>query len=219
MVIDVSFRVMGNSLPLDHGYTLYSTLSKLLPELHNAAWLAIHPISGFPVDRRALQTTNTSRLRLRLPHDRLVDVMPLAGKQLVLADASNHFAIRLGVPEVYTLHPSPVLASRCVVIKVSEAEKSDRSPDREMFLAAIKSQMTGHGIEGEAWIDNRRDSRGRELSRRIMRIKGKSIVGYSVRVSGVSDEDSLKLQEVGLGGRRRMGCGIFVPVQPRGYQS
>jgi CRISPR-associated protein Cas6 len=216
MVIDVSFRVMGHSLPMDHGYTLYSTLSKLLPKLHNADWLAIHPISGFPGDRKALQITNKSRLRLRLPHDRLVEVMPLAGKQLVLADASNDCAIRLGVPEVYTLHPSAVLASRCVVIKVSEAEKSNRSPDREMFLAAIKSQLAGHEIEGDAWIDNRRDSRGRELSRRIVRVKGKSIVGYSVRVSGLSDEDSLKLQEVGLGGRRRMGCGIFVPVQLQG---
>ncbi len=216
MVIDVSFRVMGNSLPLDHGYTLYSTLSKLLPALHYADWLAIHPISGFPSGRKSLQITNTSRLRLRLPHERLVDVMPLVGKQLVLANASNHFAIRLGVPEVYTLHPSRVLASRCVVIKVSEAEKSDRSPDREMFLAAIKSQMAKHGIEGEVWIDNKRDSRGREVSRRIMRLKGKSIVGYSVRVSEMSDEASLKLQETGLGGRQRMGCGIFLPVRLRG---
>jgi CRISPR-associated protein Cas6 len=216
MLIDVSFRVMGNSIPLDHGYALYSTLSALFPELHTADWLAIHPISGFPLGGKSLQITNGSRLRLRIPHERLVEVIPLAGKQLVLANASNHFAIRLGVPEVYTLHPSPLLASRCVVIKVSEAEKSHRSPDREMFLVAIKTQMTEQGIEGDAWIDDRRDSRGRELSRRIMRLKGKSIVGYSVRVSGLSDEDSLKLQEVGLGGRRRMGCGIFVPVRTRG---
>jgi CRISPR-associated protein Cas6 len=216
MIIDVSFRVMGDTVQLDHGYALYSTLSSLLPAVHAADWLAIHPISGLPLGGKSLQLTNTSRLRLRLPHDRLVEVIPLAGKQLVLANASNDCAIRLGVPEVYTLHPSTVLASRCVVIKVSEAEKSDRSPDREMFLKAIESQMIDRGIKGETWIDNRRDSRGRELGRRIMRVKGKSIVGYSVRVSGLSDEDSLKLQEVGLGGRRRMGCGIFVPVHPRG---
>jgi CRISPR-associated protein Cas6 len=216
MFIDVSFRVMGDTIPLDHGYALYSTLSALFPELHTADWLAIHPISGFPVGGKSLQITNGSRLRLRIPHERLVNVIPLAGKQLVLANASTHFPIRLGVPEVYTLLPSPLLASRCVVIKISEAEKSDRSPDREMFLAAIKTQMTGQGIEGDAWIDDRRDSRGRELSRRIMRLKGKSIVGYSVRVSGLSDEDSLKLQEVGLGGRRRMGCGIFAPVRTGG---
>jgi len=37
-------------------------------------------------------------------------------------------------------------------------------------------------------------------------------VGYAVRVSGLSDEDSLKLQERGLGGKRRMGCGVFVPT-------
>lgn len=213
MFIDVSFRVMGDRVPLDHGYALYSTLSSLFPELHTAEWLSIHPISGFPLGGKSLQITNASRLRLRIPHERLVDVMPLAGKQLPMAIASSQFAIRLGVPEVYMLHPAPILASRCVVIKVSEAEKSDRSPDREMFLAAIKSQLTKHRIQGEAWIDNRRDSRGHELSRRILHLKGKSIVGYSVRVSELSAEASLKLQETGLGGRQRMGCGIFVPVR------
>jgi hypothetical protein len=31
--------------------------------------------------------------------------------------------------------------------------------------------------------------------------------------SGLSAEDSLRLQEVGIGGRRHMGCGVFVPFR------
>jgi CRISPR-associated protein Cas6 len=36
------------------------------------------------------------------------------------------------------------------------------------------------------------------------------VVGYALRVNGLTEEGSIRLQEEGLGGRRRMGCGIFV---------
>jgi len=32
-------------------------------------------------------------------------------------------------------------------------------------------------------------------------------------VQGLDADESLKLQEHGIGGRRRFGCGIFVPVR------
>ena len=37
----------------------------------------------------------------------------------------------------------------------------------------------------------------------------------AVNIRDLNEEDSLKLQEVGIGGRRRMGCGIFVPETDR----
>jgi CRISPR-associated protein Cas6 len=213
MIIDVAFRILGKeNIPQDHGYALYSAISRLHPILHAADWLAIHPISGFP-SQRGLALTPRSRLQLRLPSEKLPAVLPLAGKPLVLSTANGTVRIRLGVPEVYGLKPSSDLHSRCVVIKVSEVEISERNPDREMFLAAVLRQMQSRDIKGEVWIDDRRDAKGRELSRRIVRIKDKTIVGYSVRVSGLkSDDDSIKLQNIGLGGRQRMGCGIFVPL-------
>jgi CRISPR-associated protein Cas6 len=45
----------------------------------------------------------------------------------------------------------------------------------------------------------------------VLRIQGRRIVGYALRVVGLTDEDSVRLQEEGLGGRRRMGCGVLVP--------
>jgi CRISPR-associated protein Cas6 len=213
MKIDVSFRILGEQIPLDHGYQLYGSLSHLLPPLHNADWLAIHPINGLALGRRILRLTKKSHLQLRLPPERLPDILPLAGKRLLLADQSKEFPIRLGVPEVYALKPASSLHSRCVVIKVSEAEKNNCQPNREMFLKALHAQMDEREIGGEVWIDDRKDKQGRELSRRILQIKDKKIVGYTVRVSGLNnDDDSIKLQEIGLGGRQRMGCGIFVPL-------
>ena len=43
-------------------------------------------------------------------------------------------------------------------------------------------------------------------------LKGKTLFGYALRVSGLSAEDSLRLQAESPFGKRRMGCGFFVPV-------
>ena len=153
-----------------------------------------------------------AHLQLRLPPERLPSVLPLAGKRIVINDGGKDFPIRLGIPEVYALKPAEVLHSRCVVIKVTEATKNKIPPNRETFLASAQSQLQQRGITGEFWIDERRNEQGRDYARRVIHMKDEIIVGYAVRVSGLSDEDSLKLQERGLGGKRRMGCGIFVPV-------
>jgi len=40
-------------------------------------------------------------------------------------------------------------------------------------------------------------------------VHGKQVVGYPVLVSELTPEESILLQENGLGGRRKMGCGFF----------
>jgi len=52
-----------------------------------------------------------------------------------------------------------------------------------------------------------------QFLRRTIKIRDKEIVGFAVSIEGLSDEESLSLQENGIGGRRRFGCGIFVPVR------
>src|ERR1043166_7002486 len=79
MILDVSFRVLGHEIPLDHSYALYSSLSRQLPSLHGAEWLGIHRITGLQIDGKRLRLTPDSRLRLRLPSEYLPSVMPLAG--------------------------------------------------------------------------------------------------------------------------------------------
>ena len=42
-------------------------------------------------------------------------------------------------------------------------------------------------------------------------IRDKEIVGFEVLLEGLTAEESLTVQKMGLGGRRHMGCGIFAP--------
>ncbi len=55
-----------------------------------------------------------------------------------------------------------------------------------------------------------------EPTRRVIRIKGKRLVGYAVGVRGLDADGSVKLQQHGLGSHRRMGCGVFIPSMERG---
>ena len=53
-----------------------------------------------------------------------------------------------------------------------------------------------------------------------VRIKDREIVGYEVVIERLTAEESLTVQEHGLGGRRHMGCGVFTPVtSPKEGQS
>ena len=42
-----------------------------------------------------------------------------------------------------------------------------------------------------------------------------TIVGFALAIHDLTDEGSILLQESGLGGRRRMGCGFFQPITLR----
>lgn len=193
-VIDVSFPVLGQApLPADHGYVLYSALSRLLPELHSANGVAVHPICGRQAGPRQLQLNSHSRLTLRIAADRIALVLPLAGKQLKIAGS----LLRVGVPSVQVPEPATAIRSRLVTTKNGQ--------DPEHFQGELRRQLGLLNVSPEAIL-----TLGK---RRTLRIKDKEIVGHEVVLEGLSAEESLDLQTTGLGGRRHMGCGIFVAMR------
>jgi CRISPR-associated protein Cas6 len=73
--------------------------------------------------------------------------------------------------------------------------------EADKFEGAAKRQIQKIGVQAELHLGERR----------TFRIKDKQVVGFEVVVSLVNAADSLRIQEVGVGGRRKIGCGIFVP--------
>jgi CRISPR-associated endonuclease/helicase Cas3 len=219
MLIDVAFRMLGTDrLPLDHSYSLYSALARQLPLLHGVEWLGIHRVNGVQLDARTVRITSKSRLKLRLPPEQLPLVMPLAGSSLTVFDNGREFQFRLSIPELFTLRPAAELFSPCVVIKLSAVEKTGVTPSVEMYLEALRARLREHDIKGDVWIDPSLDAKGHERSRRAINIKGRLVIGYAVHVHGLSDEDSLRLQYLPFG-RRKFGCGLFLPVPETGTES
>jgi CRISPR-associated protein Cas6 len=196
--INVTFALSGKQLPADHGYLVYSAISRAFPALHSVDWLGIELISGFPSAPGLIAVPDRSAtLRLRIPADHYRDVLLLAGKRL---DIGGH-QIRLGLPVARPLEPAPSLYARVVTIK--------KFTEPEPFLEAVNRQLDSLDVKGNAELP--RDEQGR-YRRRIVTIHGKSVVGFSVAVHDLHDDDSIKLQSFGVGGRRAMGCGIFNPT-------
>ena len=187
--IDLAFRLNGTTVPVDHGYALYAALSRIAPELHDAKDLGVQPIRGVYSGDGKLHLADFSRLILRLPDDAIRTYLSLAGKQL---DVDRHL-LRVGVPEVRLLRPVASLRSRLVTIK--------GFMETETFLEAVKRQLQDLQVAGEAYLGERK----------TFRVKDKQVVGFAMGITNLTAEESLILQEKGLGGRRRMGCGVFVP--------
>lgn len=188
-LIDLAFRLTGSAVPVDHGYALYAALSRILPEIHAAKDIAVQPIRGLYSGNGTLHLADFSRLIFRLPDEQIQTYLKLAGKRL----AVDEHPLGVGVPEVRTLRPVARLRARLVTIKGFLQE--------DEFLAAAKRQLEQRGIKGQAHIG----------ARRTFRVRDKQVVGFEMGVTQLTAEESLTLQEQGLGGRRKMGCGVFVP--------
>jgi CRISPR-associated protein Cas6 len=202
--VDLCFTVIGQTLPVDHGYGCYAALNHLQSKLHYLDNISIQTISGIPDKHGSLHLNNHSRLRIRLPADQVPLVYPFGGKSLTI----GKHTIRLGIPEISLLQPEEKLRSRIVVITGYEQP--------EAFLAAAQRQLKQLGIQGTVSIPANGNGNPK---RRTVKIKRYTVVGFSLEVTALSDEDSLILQIYGIGGKQKMGCGVFVPVKKKQYKT
>jgi CRISPR-associated protein Cas6 len=203
-VIELAFPVAGAILPEDNGYGVYAAVSRALGN-HLPEDVAVDSIGGPLLGRWRVQVTRETRLRLRAPADRIGDLLPLAGQFL---DVDGH-EVGLGVPEVRALMPAPELVARVVSIKGF----TEPGP----FLGAARRQLDALGVSGTPTIPVVPGGMRKGWpQRRVVRVKGRAIVGFALHVGDLSPPDSLTLLTRGLGGRRHMGCGIFVPARGPG---
>jgi len=187
--VDLAFRLTGSKVPVDHGYALYSAINRIVPEIHEAKNIGVHPIRGTYSGNGELMLRESSRLVLRMESEQIGQFLTLAGKKLEI----DSYSFRVGVPEVRVLLPRAALYSRLVTIK------GFMEPDA--FLEAANRQLKKIGVQAELKVGERR----------TLRVTEKQVLGFEVGAAALDAEDSVCLQEVGLGGRRHMGCGVFVP--------
>jgi CRISPR-associated protein Cas6 len=201
-VIDLAFELRGTSIPLDYGYDLFAALCRVVPSLHGDRRVGVHPIRGIRLEPRRLTLVPRSRLRLRLASEEIAPYLALAGKRLDLAGST----LSVGIPHVEGLRAAPMLVSRLVTI--------GRLVEPEAVAESLRVQLASLGIEGTlALLPSTDSARAGAPTRRVIRIKGKRLVGYAVGVRGLDADGSLRLLEHGLGSHRRMGCGLFVPAK------
>lgn len=199
-IINLSFLVKGTELWADHNYRLYAAISKQFPQLHKLNGLAINTIAGIPNKQGKIRLTPSSRLILRLPVEAIAQVYPLAGQTLDIGG----YSIQLGNPELQILKPVDSLSARLVTIKGYTEPAS--------FLEAANRQLQALDINANIGIPANEKGEPKRLTLKITKPKRSyTIIGFSVVVSDLTRDDSIKLQIHGLGGKRHIGCGVFCP--------
>jgi CRISPR-associated protein Cas6 len=201
-VIDLSFVLVGKTIPLDHGYSLFSAICRIVPALHGDRTLGVHPIRGRQTGPGALALDGHSRLRIRLPSERITPYIALAGKEL---DVEGHH-VRVGIPSVQALVPAATVAARLVTFRHA-LTPSELEEDVRRELARLEITATPEFV-----LSTKPAFSGQPI-RRVLRVKNKRVIGFALRITGLTAEGSIRLQETGIGGRRRMGCGVFVPFK------
>jgi len=189
--VDLVFQVMGTRIPVDHGYQLFSSISKVLPVFHEAQDIRLGLIRGKYLGDGLLDIHPKTELVLRLPSDGIAKFINLAGKRLDI----DGCCVQIGIPNTRALIPAASLYAHIVTTKNGNEEPR--------FQNEISHQVEKLGIDGKLHIGERR----------TFRVHDKQVVGYSVSIDELTAEESIALQEAGLGGRRKMGCGFFEPLK------
>ena len=199
--IDLAFPIRGRTIPRDHGYALYGAMSRLIPGIHGATWIGIHGIAGKLANPEELTLEPMGMLRVRVPTDKIGELLALAGATLEVSGRQ----IEIGAPTVHALTPVAALDARLVVIRLTGglAKPFDRAAFSSRFVAEAQRQLVKLEIRGDLELCGRQN----------LSVGGQRVIGHSVRVLGLSPDDSLKLQVHGIGGKRTMGCGIFRPAR------
>ncbi len=193
--VDVCFTVKGTSIPLDHGYALLGAIARRVPAIHERTTWGVHAIPGRRRAPGRLELDGRSMLRLRLPARDIAETLPLIGAALDLAGEQ----LEVGSMRVSPLVPAARLWARVVTIKGFMDEAGLRDAVRRQLAALPALGQDPERIELDVG------------GRRVIRIKDQSVVGFRVRLAGLDSEASLVVQTHGIGGRRHMGAGLFIP--------
>lgn len=187
LFLELRFPVLGTLIPSDHGYVLFSALSRHIPAIHQTDEIFFDTLAGSVQKNSATWIKPDTKLKIRIAQTHLSSLLTLTYQELAL----EQYTIRLGLPEIVTLEPSSNLYARHVTIK------HHQQPDS--FHRAVQQKLADQQISSEPVVGKRR----------VVRIAGHTVVGFSLWLQNLSNEASLMLLRQGLGGRRHMGCGFF----------
>jgi len=191
--IDIIFPVTGDTAPADNNYAMFSAICKQIPDIRDND-VAIMGVNGVNDGNGKIFLVPYSKSTIRVDAKVIPLVYKLANTRLLL----GKHRVNLGTPKMRSLEPANLLRSRIVTIKGFQEPKP--------MIEAVNRQLQALGIK-DASITIPQNGR------KTVRIK-ETTVGFTTLIGNLSDEESLLLQDKGVGGRRRMGCGFFLPAKP-----
>lgn len=199
-VIDLSFNIKCKTLPIDHAWSLSQEIIKQLPWLEDHAIAGIHQIhvaesnNGWlrPDDEDALlYPSRRTKMSLRIPTEKVPDTETLTGKVLNI----NGHLLEIGKSKKRIFTNASVIFSRYIL--------SDETEDENSFLQRMANEIqtkTSHKVKkmicGKSYSIN--TPQGPLKTRHLM-------------IADLDSDTSIKIQQLGLGEGKQLGCGLFLP--------
>jgi len=198
-VVDLVFKISGQTLPIDQAYVLFDALARPLPWIQQDKWVGIHPVhiaesgNGWirPDDSGFLQLPGRARLVVRLHQDTLESARLLCGDHIVVNDE----IIEIGSANVRPLNPLNTVLARHIVA-------DEDVPDETTFLQWVNEQLKGLGITPTKLLCGKT---------RLIHTPTRTLRTRSLMIADLKPGESLSIQQFGLGEGRKLGCGLFLP--------
>ena len=198
-IIDLSFRIDCPVIPVDHAWLLYDAFSEHIPWIKGEQGAGIMPLpilhegNGWYRAENADELLNLSkrtRLTLRIPSDRREEVKALAGKTLQVGE----YAMKLSRPSVKSLSKETNIWSHYIVADAEESE--------EQFLDKTMEQIRAMDIHPRKALCGKTHE---------IRSPDGLLFTRSLMLADLDVNESIRLQQRGLGRHGHLGCGLFIP--------
>jgi CRISPR-associated protein Cas6 len=200
-IVDVLFSIECRQLPVDHAYALSDALTRVCPWMAHEPGLAVHAVhvagsqNGWerPAHGTAnhIQLSRRTKLTIRTPKSRVDSLLDaLTGSRISVADCP----LTIGEGKVRPLSKETTLFARYLVTSPAE--------DETAFLQAAAEALARMDIRVRKALCGKHTP---------LSTGDGEILTRSLMLADLSTDESIRLQQQGLGPRRLMGCGIFIP--------
>jgi len=198
-VVELVCSIRCRSLPVDHVWPLADALVSALPWLAEGQGAGVLPISipesgnGWMRPEGADELIHLSRrtkLVLRIPSTRFDEADALMGKRFEVAGN----ALEITKIEKRSLQAMETLLSHFMVHGADTAEQD--------FLKSTFEQLKGMGVAVRKMLPGKG---------RVIRTPNGDLHTSSLMLAELTPEESLIVQECGLGDHQHLGCGVFIP--------
>jgi CRISPR-associated protein Cas6 len=198
-IVDFVFDINCRCLPVDHAYALSQAIAKALP------WFVQEPQAGLHLILMAesgsgwirpespdelMYLSRRTKLTLRLPQRRIAEAQALSGMTLEVAG----YSIKVGNAKQKSFSKMPVLMAKYVIANPEQ--------DEEIFLKTAVAEIQQKGIVCRKVLCGKTHR---------FKLPDGELFTRSLMIADLKPQDSIILQEEGLGDGRKMGCGLFIP--------
>ncbi len=194
-VVDLVYSIQCLRLPVDHAQVLSLAVQNQLPWFETEERAALHAIhvaesgNGWVRPDDFIHLSRRTKLTLRVPKHRIEDAQQLSGKAL---DLGGH-PLTVGTSIIRPLSTLTTIFARYVAASES---------DEQQFLRDALAQLKALGVKPKKMLCG--------MEKSIATTHG-ALRTRSLMLAELSVDESLILQQRGLGLHRVLGCGVFIP--------